>query len=146
MNNTKFLITLLIAAVLSSTAIALSSSRDLPVEPKNNDKQPVEVALPAQVGDLQRTFPDEARIRPSSLLSQLRRPLVMLGDRLVKPGKERASFIGTLRRDGEQQASPFTLLWEAPGRLRLEDGGRQQVTVFNGQTVSRTGSNSTLLD
>lgn len=50
--------------------------------------------------------------------------------------------MGTLQRAGEE-AIPFGLIRETPGRLRLEiiSGGQQHITTFDGSRVLRTGGN-----
>jgi hypothetical protein len=65
---------------------------------------------------------------------------------LTKAGKERVTYAGTLQRAGEERASNFTLIWELPGRLKFEDYGRQQVTTFDGQTVTRTEAGANAFD
>lgn len=145
MNKTSLVILLVISALLGSTAIAFSFAGEIRQESKADRTTLRAVALIVQ-GDGVRRFPDEQRIRPAALSGGLRAFLAIVGDRLEKPGKERVTYTGTLQRAGEDRASLFTLIWELPGRLRLEDHGRQQVTLFNGETVSRTESGSTTFD
>jgi hypothetical protein len=72
-------------------------------------------------------------IRRGLLRPQLRGALHALGDRLEKPGKERLTLVGTLRRQGSPQASPFRLFLELPHRMRLEEQGAQpRVIGFDG--------------
>lgn len=145
MRKTNFVIVLVISAVLGSTAIALSFAGKAPLESKADlDRLPA-VALSTQ-DDGQQRFPDEERIRPAALSSGLRAFLAIVGDRLEKPGKERVTYNGTLQRAGEDRAALFTLTWELPGRLRLEDHGRQQVTLFDGESVFRSESASAAFD
>jgi outer membrane lipoprotein-sorting protein len=142
MNRPKLLIALLVLAALGSTAIALNI-----VSKKRINALPVvraNVTSPPQVqDDGQRGFSDANRVRPSALSSDLRVLLAALGDRLEKPGKERVTYMGMLQRSGEDRAAPFTLIWETPGKIRLQDFGRQQTTVFDGQTVVRSDSSNT---
>ncbi len=145
MNKTRLVIVLAISAVLGSTALAFSFARETHLESKaDRDKVPA-VTLIAQ-DDVERRFPDEQRIRAASLSSELRAFLTTVGDHLEKPGKERVTYAGSLLRSGEDRAALFSLTWELPGRLRLEDYGRQQVTLFDGQTVVRSESGDTTFD
>jgi len=81
-------------------------------------------------------------IRRRLLRSQLREALNLLGDRLEKPGKERLSLNGTLRRQGNPQAAPFRLFTELPNRMRLEEqvGGQWRVIGFDGNIGWALGS------
>lgn len=142
MNKSNFLIVLLLLAVLVSTAIALSIARDVTFTSARSEDRLLAIAPPPQ-DDGQRRFSDANRVRPSSLSSDLRVLLAALGDRLERPGKERVSYVGLLQRSGEDRAAPFTLIWETPGKLRLQDLGRLQTTVFDGETVVRSDSSNT---
>src|SRR5262245_11289437 len=72
-------------------------------------------------------------VRRGLLQSRLRMALNALGDRLEKPGKERLTLVGTLRRQGNSQATPFRLFLEWPRRMRLEEQGSQQRVIgFDG--------------
>jgi hypothetical protein len=79
----------------------------------------------------------------AALWSQLQQAFHLLGDRLERPGKERLTFTGTLERaTGSQSGSfPFHLVWELPGRLRLEEsnGSQSRLFTFNGATLSKFG-------
>jgi hypothetical protein len=67
------------------------------------------------------------------LRSRLRGAFNVLGDRLEKPGKERLTFVGTLRRQNNPRAIPFRLFLEFPHRMRLEEQGAQpRVIGFDG--------------
>lgn len=145
MNKTNLAIVLLVSVVLGSTAIAFN------IVSKKRFSAAPEVRLdvtsvPQLQDDGQRRFSDEFRVRPAALSSDLRGLLSALGDRLEKPGKERVTYVGTLQRSGENRASLFNLTWETPGRIRLQDFGRQQTTVFDGETVSRSDAYSTAFD
>jgi len=137
MKKNHFFVGLTIATILVASAIAFSFTyrrfAKLNVQPARAAS-----ALPTQ--DEARRFSDNNRVRASALSGQYRAFLSNLGDRLEKVGKERVSYSGTLRRSGELVATPMTLTWELPGRIRLEDLGRQQITVFDGENVSRTPS------
>lgn len=61
----------------------------------------------------------------AALRYSLRNVLGVLGDRLEKPGKERLTMLGTLRRQSNPQAIPFRLFLEWPRRIRLEEQGAQ---------------------
>jgi hypothetical protein len=148
MNKTKLRVMLLLAAVLGTTTIAFSFGSERHIEEIRSEsgKQSFQaVASPTPV-EGQRRFPDDDRVRASSLSGGLRPLLAILGDRLTKAGKERVTYAGTLQRAGEDRASNFTLTWELPGRLRFEDFGRQQVTTFDGQTVTRTEAGANAYD
>jgi hypothetical protein len=65
-----------------------------------------------------------------------------LGDRLEKPGKERLTLTGTLKRQNTPQAIPFRLVLEWPLRMRLDEECKQQRVIgfdgSNGWTSSAT--------
>lgn len=72
-------------------------------------------------------------VRRARLSLQLRDALNALGDRLERPGKERLTLTGTLRRQTGLQATPFRLIVELPDRMRLEEMGTQsRVIGFDG--------------
>lgn len=75
-------------------------------------------------------------IRRSRLPSKMREALSLLGDRWEKPGKERLSLNGTLRRQGDPRTAPFRLFTELPNRMRLEEqvGGQWRVIGFDGNS------------
>lgn len=81
-----------------------------------------------------------ARVRP-----RLRDALKALGDRLEKPGKERLTLSGTLRRAGETQGTPFVAVYQQPGRLRFQkaQGQGPQTITFNGQHEKELGKSLT---
>jgi len=145
MSKTNFLIMLLISGVLGSTAIAFNFARETRLE-FEADRENFRAIAPPTQDDGQRQFSDAHRVRSSALSSTCRSFLSHLGDRLEKPGNERVVYTGTLQRSGETNAAPFTLTWELPGRLRLDDYGRQQITRFDGETVSRSDAASTSFD
>jgi hypothetical protein len=74
-----------------------------------------------------------SHVRRARLWPRLRDALNVLGDRLEKPGKERLTLVGTLRRQNNSQAIPFRLFLELPRRMRLEEHGAQpRVSGFDG--------------
>lgn len=80
-------------------------------------------------------------VRRARLWPQLRDALNVLGDRLEKPGKERLTLVGTLRRQNSSQAIPFRLYLEQPRRMRLEEQGAQmRVSGFDGGEVWALGA------
>jgi hypothetical protein len=83
-----------------------------------------------------RSYVQRARLQP-----QLRDTLKVLGDRLERPGKERLTLVGTLRRQNNPQAIPFRLLLELPRRMRLEEQGAQaRVIGFDGSESWAVGA------
>jgi hypothetical protein len=82
------------------------------------------------------------------LSSQLHGPLQVLGNRLQRPGLERLTMMGLLVHAGDAQASPFALIWELPGRVRLTEqrGGDTHVLVFDGQNIKSSDSQIDLRD
>jgi hypothetical protein len=133
MQNKKFLTLLVLSAGLATTALALVSASNYTIAkstiaPSSQPRQTEPaIALPHE------------QLRSRSLMSPLRAPLAALGDRLEKPGKERIGLTGTQLRAGSQQATAFAVVWERPGRLRLEEyGSRQRLAIFDGQAVSRS--------
>jgi hypothetical protein len=85
---------------------------------------------------------DNDYVRSARLWPQLRWHLKTLGDRIEKPGKERITITGTIRRVGDSQALPMALMLEHPGRLRLviQDGVQQRVITFNGREANGVGA------
>lgn len=78
--------------------------------------------------------------RRERLPPRLRESLVLLGNRLANPGKERLTLTGTLSFGGAS-ATPFRLIRELPDHLRLEvqvDKGKQ-IFTFNGQDTGKGG-------
>ena len=61
---------------------------------------------------------------------------------MEKPGKERLTLNGTLRRQSNPQAVPFRLITELPNRMRLEEqvGGQGRVIGFDGNIGWALGS------
>jgi hypothetical protein len=55
----------------------------------------------------------------TSVPSNVREYLIVLGDRIQKPGKERLTLTG-MSTDPQHAAVPATLVWEVPGRLRFD--------------------------
>jgi hypothetical protein len=70
------------------------------------------------------------RVRRGLLKPSLREKLRSLGDRLEKPGKERLTVTGTLRRKGDALPHPMSLVLEARGRLRVEEQGGVGARTF----------------
>jgi hypothetical protein len=80
-------------------------------------------------------------IRRGLLQSRLHNALSALGDRLEKPGRERLTVVGTLRRQDNSQAAPFHLLFEWPRRMRLAEQSRQgRVIGFDGSNGWNNGA------
>lgn len=140
MNKKKFLVLLAISCALATTAIALVSSREYRGALKATTSPPAALTpvSPQRVDDSGVT---DHRVHRESLSSHLRGPFQTLGDRLEVRGKERITIAGTLRWAEEALATPFGLIWETPGRLRLEvmRGSQPQITTFDGSRVVRTG-------
>ena len=83
--------------------------------------------------------------RVARVLPALGRPLRAIGDRVERPGKERLTLTGTLRRTGESQGTPFVAIYEQPGRLRFEDaqGPSRRVITFDGRRAEKLGGGLT---
>jgi hypothetical protein len=138
MRNSRALLGLIVLALVATTAIGLTLTFKKQLKPPNAG---FEASAQTREGDA-RQFSDRNRVRASALSGHSRSLLSNLGDRLERPGNERAVYTGSLKRADDSLATPFMLVWELPGRLRLEDYGRQQITVFDGETVSRTQAGS----
>jgi hypothetical protein len=83
------------------------------------------------------------------LWPELQSPLAALGDRLERPGKERITLDGTLSRliNSEMVASSARVIWELPGRLRVEQaGGETTVLGFDGQYAWKSNGSLTAED
>jgi hypothetical protein len=71
--------------------------------------------------------------------------LVALGDRLQKPGKERVILTGTYTDASGTQ--PIRLVWELPGKLRVDLMGATPLTLISaGAGVLRKGGNAAIAD
>jgi len=68
--------------------------------------------------------------------------LKALGDRLERPGKERLSVTGTLRRSEDSQAEEVIAVFEFPDRFRLtiQRGHQTRVITFDGEQAKATGN------
>ena len=144
MNKANSKIVLLVLAGLCSTAIAFNTVSNEKINPAPGRASTS--ATPVTPFQDDRQFADANRVRAGALSSHLRNLLAAIGDRLEKPGKERVTYVGMVQRAGENRAAAFTLTWEVPGKIRLQDFGRQQTTVFDGQTVIRSDSASAALN
>lgn len=80
------------------------------------------------------TSDTEDRIRRSLIPLHLRPALTALGDRIEKPGKERLTIRGTLKRMNDERAVPFVAIYQQPSRLRVEEarGANPRITTFDG--------------
>jgi hypothetical protein len=105
-------------------------------------KQPPPVALQDETGVADRLR--RVRVRPG-----LRDALDALGDRMVKPGRERLLLTATLAREGEN-AAPVHLVREFPNLLRVEGrasgAGRTSALVFDGARARRPGGDVSRAD
>ncbi len=124
-----------IIVALSLGAIALASSRNAR---RTIEAPPLTSQIPVAVTNPR----SEEYVRAGRLWPQLRWHLKALGDRIEKPGKERITIAGTIKRAGDSQALPMALTLEFPDRLRLtvQDGVQQRVVTFNGQAAASVGS------
>jgi hypothetical protein len=114
---------LTVVIVITLVALAARAWRVKTGAPANRDS----VAL-------QPTPSVSSYVRRARLGPRLGEALRLLGDRLEKPGKERLTLVGTLRRQNNQQAIPFRLFLELPRRMRLEEQGAQaRVIGFDGR-------------
>lgn len=83
-----------------------------------------------------------AYVRRSALWPAHVRLASALGDRIEKPGKERLTAEGTLIR-GTGSGGNIRLVWESPGRVRLDElgTGQPRTTAFDGaRSWSSTGT------
>ena len=135
MKNNKFTILMLFLTLGSTVMVAASALGRLKANAGNESE--IETASQDDVIEPDVSLDDNVRRR--SLLNRLQVPFDTLGDRLEKRSKERISLSGTVVRAGAEQPTQFASVWERPGRLRFEESGsRQQLVVFDGQTVSRS--------
>jgi len=67
------------------------------------------------------------------LRSRLREALTVFGDRLERAGKERVTLLGTLHTASQVEGIPLQIVWEFPGRLRIES--RLRVLLFDGRRL-----------
>jgi hypothetical protein len=80
-------------------------------------------------------------LTPSDVPSPLRRPLVVLGDRLQTPGKERLILNGTYADNNGNQNIRIT--WELPGKIRIDLTGTSTHTlIFDGTSATSNASSS----
>jgi hypothetical protein len=124
MKPTKILAALTLCAVTALAIVAAGGrlgARSEAATPQNAQARPVGPA-PQQQSEY---------LHPGGLWPQLRGALRAMGDRLERPGKERLTLTGVLTRDGV--STPFVMVSEFPGKLRLETGerGNGHAVVFN---------------
>src|SRR5258708_23259431 len=61
-------------------------------------------------------------VSAGALWPELCVPFSALGDRLQNPGKDRVTFTGTITRVDQGNVSyPIRLVWEFPGKIRLDE-------------------------
>lgn len=126
---------IVILAALGLGALAFASGRKarrtIAARPVTSQK-PTAVANPRS----------EEYVHAARLWPQLRWHLKMLGGRIEKPGKERITIAGTIKRAGDKQVLPMSLTLEFPDRLRLtvHDGSQHRVVTFNGQAAASVGN------
>jgi hypothetical protein len=135
MTKRKLLWPVLVMVALLSTVLAVASIR------KRSESRTVKPPLVRPSQNPIVTPTDQAYVRVAQLWPQLRWHLKALGDRIEKPGKERITITGTIKRVGDAQASPMTVTLEFPDRLRLivQDGLQQRIVTFNGQGAASVG-------
>jgi hypothetical protein len=137
MSKRKLLWPALLTVALCTTVLAVASIRkrldSRSVKPPLVSKRQNPVVAP--------TTADQAYVPVAQLWPQLRWHLKVLGDRIEKPGKERLTITGTIKRAGDLEALPMALTLEFPDRLRLtvQDGLQQRVVTFNGQAANSVG-------
>ena len=126
-------VVLIVALALGALAFASARNARRTIEARLVTSQsPPAVANPTS----------EEYVRAGRLWPQLRWHLKVLGDRIEKPGKERMTITGTIKRAGDSQALPMSVTLEFPDRLRLtvQDGVQQRVVTFNGQAAAGVGN------
>jgi hypothetical protein len=124
-HSAKLALALLMA--VSVVALVTFTARAWWAKPSSTARQDAAIAQPTPRAD------PNGYIRRGLLRPQLRDALQALGDRLERPGRERLTLVGTLRRQGGPQAIPFRLFLELPHRMRLEEQGSQpRVIGFDG--------------
>jgi hypothetical protein len=124
---------LLVAFALALTAVALATSRAVR---GRIPKSQTTTQSPVTNGN------SDTYVRAAQVWPQLRWHLKTLGDRIEKPGKERITITGTIKRAGDSQALPMAVTLEFPDRLRLtvQEGIQQRIVSFNGQAAASVGS------
>ncbi len=138
MSKRKLLWAVPLAVALFTTALAVASIHEAPgpkpVRPPLVSSRQSPIVTP--------TATDQTYVCAAQVWPQLRWHLNTLGDRMEKPGKERITITGTIKRAGDAQALPMTLTLEFPDRLRLtvQDGVQQRVVTFNGQAAASVGN------
>ncbi len=79
-------------------------------------------------------------VHKGGIWPELREPLKLLGDRLERPGKERLILTGALSLQSYPQSIQMRMIWEYPGRFRLDQqaGAQNSAITFDGTQVRRT--------
>lgn len=80
-------------------------------------------------------------VQQASLWPELRDSISKLGQHLQRPGKERIVLNGSLYRAWSSQNVNVRILWELPGKIRVEElaGGSPEVSVSNGSFFQKSG-------
>ncbi len=138
MSKRKLLWAIMVTVALFTTVLAVASMR------KTHDPKPVKPppASSRQNPIVAPTATEQTYVRGAQVWPQLRWHLKTLGDRIEKPGKERVTITGTIKRADDAQPLPMAVTLEFPDRLRLtvQDGLQQRVVTFNGQAANSVGS------
>jgi hypothetical protein len=115
----------LMAFVCALTATAAATAITSRVRVLATTEKGPEAASSFQAGNRSRS---PNRILTPRLSPQLRVPFTALGNRLVKSGMERLTFLGTLTRGGSSQ--PVVVIHEFPGLVRVT-GNQGPLVSYN---------------
>lgn len=139
MSKRKLLWPVVVALALFTTVLAVASMS------KRSESRTVKPPLVRPSQNPIVTSTGQGYVRAAQLWPQLRWHLKVLGDRIEKPGKERITITGTIKRAGDAQALPMAVTLEFPDRLRLtvQDGLQQRIVTFDGQNAAAVGGTLT---
>ena len=143
MRHKKMVVQLAILAAVIGAAVnatTLIYKKGVLAYPAGKEEKPLESGPLPRTQVAATTDPD--LISRGLIASQLHAAFDALGDRLQRPGKERIAATGMLLHVDDAQPTPFLLVWELPGRLRLEQqvGSATRVLIFDGQSVTSSDS------
>ncbi|HEU4388193.1 MAG TPA: hypothetical protein VFV34_10370 [Blastocatellia bacterium] len=131
-----------VAAVLAGAITAAMTTRALTAGNRSPDASVTKEPRPAVLRSPARpqSGPPAGKtdlVFQGMLASRLHTSFMAVGNRLNRPGLERQTLVGTILVKGDSQASPFSLIWELPGRARFTEqrGTTTRVLVFDGQNV-----------
>jgi hypothetical protein len=134
----RFGLPILLVVGLAASALGFMSNRSVPISYTTGRK-----ATTSRPG-VSANANEASHVKGSLLRPQLIANLDALGDRLLRPGKERLTVTGTLSLADDAQPGHFVAVLEFPDKLHLTiaRGVKTSVIAFDGQHPARAAGRS----